>query len=342
MIKYPYKGEGIAGIKKLAKNYDAKFLLNLYSEMLRIRLVEEAVADQYHEDQMKTPIHLAIGQEATAVGSCTLFKKTDLVFCGHRTHAIYLAKGGDLNAMIAEFFCRITGCAGSRGGSMHLLDKSVGMMGSSAIVAGVVPIATGSALTSQMTGKNYLTTVYFGDAASEEGTVWESLNFAVLKKLPILYVCENNYYSVCSPVGNRQAKNVEIYKKAEGFGLQSESVDGSNVLDVYEATKRAIDHIKQGKCPYFIESHAYRFRGHHGAEEDFNLGHRSEEELLAWKKNDPIEMLKQVLMDDFNIVDNEFEKMHQKISHEIDYAFDFAVKSPNPIQADLLTHVYSN
>jgi len=342
MIKYLYKGQGVTGLKKMAKKYNVAFLKNLYYEMLRIRLIEETIANKYHEDKMKTPIHLAIGQEATAVGSCALLKNADLVFCSHRTHAIYLAKGGDLKAMIAEFFCRITGCVGSRGGSMHLLDKKVGMAGSSAIVAGAVPIATGAALTSQVRGENYMTTVYLGDAASEEGVVWESLNFAVLKKLPIIYICENNYYSVCSPISNRQATEVEIYQKAKSFGLHSESIDGTNVLEVYEAMARAIKQIKEKKSPCFIESHAYRWRGHHGAGEDFKSGYRSEEELLAWKEHDPVGMLEQVLLSDFDVDQDEIEVMREKIMKETNEAFEYAEKSPNPKESDLLTYTYSD
>jgi len=166
--------------------------------MLRIRLIELEIEKQYHLDQMKTPIHLVIGQEATSVGACAALTNEDHLYSTHRTHGNYLAKGGNLRAMMAEMYCRKSGCVASRGGSMHLIDKSVGMMSTSAIVGGIIPIATGAALAAQLKGEKRATVVFFGDAATEEGVTYESLNFAALKNLPIIYFCENNFYSVQS------------------------------------------------------------------------------------------------------------------------------------------------
>jgi pyruvate dehydrogenase E1 component alpha subunit len=174
--------------------------------MFRIRRIEEAIESRYHEDEMKTPIHLVIGQEATSVGCCAALTTRDLLYSSHRTHGNYLAKGGDLRAMLAELYCRINGCAGSRGGSMHLIDKSVGMAGTSAIVAGAIPIATGAALAVQLKGEDRVVVVFLGEAATEEGATSESLNFAVLKQLPIVFLCENNFYSVQSPLWTRQPR----------------------------------------------------------------------------------------------------------------------------------------
>lgn len=337
-VKYPYQGRGI----DLAQidSYSSSFLEHLFFEMLRIRRIEEAVADRYHEDEMKTPIHLAIGQEGVAVGSAATLTHQDLVFCGHRTHGVYLAKGGDLNAMFSEFHCRLNGCAASRGGSMHLIDKKVGMAGSSAIVAGIIPIATGSALAAKQKGEKRVTVAYLGDAATEEGSFWESLNFAKLKELPILYICENNYYSVCSPLDFRQHPDTQIYKKARAFGLNSTSIDGNNVLEVYEATKKAIEKIKNGEGPAFIEAHTYRWKGHHGSDEDSHLGYRSKEELEEWKKVDPIQLFREALIRK-NLLNNE-EEMEKKIQEEIANAFEHALNSPFPTKDDLLTHVYSD
>ena len=253
LIKYAYNGLGWSQWNDRIEIFAPKFLRELYWKMLRIRRIEELIESRYYEDQMKTPIHLVIGMEASSVGSCAALDVKDLLICGHRTHGQYLAKGGDLKKMLAEFFCRITGCVGSRGGSMHLLDKSVGMEGSSAIVGGAVPIATGFALSIQMKNENKIVAVYFGDAASEEGVIWESLNFAALKKLPILFICENNFFSVCSPLENRQPYWTEIWKKAESFGIESQLVDGTNVLAIYEATKRAREKAVSGGGPSFIE-----------------------------------------------------------------------------------------
>lgn len=341
MIRYQYEGGGVAALKQDAKKYPKEFLLDLFYRMYRIRLIEEAVAEHYHEDHMKTPIHLAIGQEAACVGSCAVLGYEDLVYCSHRTHGVYLAKDGDINKMFAEFHCRLDGCTGSRGGSMHLMDKSVGMMGSSAIVAGSIPIATGFALSAQMRSHEQITIAYLGDAGVEEGVTWESMNFAVLRKLPIIYFCENNFYSVCSPLHYRQPEHVKIHDKARGFGLKTECIDGNNVLAVYEASQRAVDHIKQNQGPIFIEAMTYRWRGHHGAEEDAHIGYRTSQELDDWKRYDPVGMMKQVLIEEHAIPQSMFDEYKEKIMQEIADAFDFALKSPIPTAKDLLRYVYA-
>lgn len=342
MIRYRYEGGSTASLKEMAQHYKPAFLLDLFYKMYRIRLIEEAVASRYSEDQMKTPVHLAIGQEAVAVGTAQILNHQDLVYCSHRTHAVYLAKGGDLNAMFAEFHCRTTGCCGSRAGSMHIIDKKVGMAGSSAIVGGAIPIATGFALSAQLKQEDRLSAVYFGDAAVEEGAAWESMNFAALRKLPMLYICENNFYSVCSPLHYRQPENVKIHKKAEGFGLTVECIDGNNVLAVYEAAQRSAEHIRNGKGPIFIEAITYRWLGHHGNEDDSNSGYRTPEELNDWKKHDPVAMLRQVLTEDFSIPENTFEEYKNQILDETNKAFDFALSSPRPTREDLMKHVYSD
>lgn len=339
MLKYKYKGDGNQKIIRDLNKYDLSTLKIFYFEMLRIRLIEETIASRYHEDQMKTPIHLVIGQEATAVGACQALKITDHVYCGHRTHGCYLAKGGNLQTMLAEFFCKSTGCCGSRGGSMHLLDKEVGMMGSSAIVAGIIPIATGSALAAQMQSLDRLTLVFLGDAAVEEGSAWESINFSVLKRLPIIYLCENNYYSVCSPLSKRQPEQVAIYQKAAGFGAKSYSIDGNNVLEVYDTVKQAINDVQQG--PVFIEAHTYRYRGHHGAAEDGEAGYRTQNEIEHWKDHDPISLFHHAMTEQNLIHLEEIKVWRAQIQNEIDLAFQYAEQSSKPTEHDLMQHVYS-
>ncbi|MDP1682703.1 MAG: thiamine pyrophosphate-dependent dehydrogenase E1 component subunit alpha, partial [Burkholderiales bacterium] len=258
----------------------------------------------------------------------------------HRTHGNYFAKGGDLKAMLCEMHCRINGCVGSRGGSMHLMDKSVGMAGSSAIVAGVVPIATGAAFAAQMQDKNYVTTVFLGDAATEEGSVSEALNFAALKQLPIIYFCENNFYSVQSPLHTRQPQR-EIYKWAASYGMPSVQVDGTNVLAVYEAMQAAVARAKQGGGPTFIDSPVYRFRAHGGAGDDSKTGYRDIAEREAWEKVCPIETYF-VFLKSAGLIDEQVRSvMAGEIMAETMEAFDFALASPNPTEADLYTHVYA-
>src|SRR5436190_6739732 len=239
MIRYPYKGEGARGFDRMGHSHPAPELLDLYRAMLRIRRIEEEIERRYHQDQMKTPIHLVIGQEAAAVGACSVLRKTDLVYTSHRTHGAYLAKGGDLKAMLCEMHCRINGCVGSRGGSMHLIDKSVGMAGTSAIVGGAVPIAVGAALAAKMKQEERVVVVFLGDATTEEGVTPESLNFAALKKLPVIFFCENNFYSVQSPLAARQPPR-DIRAWAEAHGMPAVSVDGVNVLAVHEAVRTAV------------------------------------------------------------------------------------------------------
>ena len=224
---------------------------------------------------------------------------------------------------------------------MHLLDQSVGMAGSSAIVGGAVPIATGMALTAKMKKADWISTVFFGDAATEEGAVWESMNFAALKKLPVVYVCENNFYSVCSPITNRQPSNVEIYKKAESFGIAAVQVDGTNVLEVYEAAVEAVKRARLGSGATFIEAKAYRWRAHGGAGDDSHTGYRDPEEVSSWQQACPIETFFQFLKEIHVIDGKERQAMAKEISGEIEDAFSFAERSPLPTETDLSLHLYS-
>jgi pyruvate dehydrogenase E1 component alpha subunit len=317
-------------------------MAGLFRSMLRIREVELEVERRYSEDQMKTPIHLVIGQEAASVGSAAALRTTDLVYAGHRTHGIYLAKGGDLKAMLAEFFCRATGCAGSRGGSMHLLDKKAGMAGSSAIVGGAIPIAAGAALAAKLRKSDQVSMVFMGDAATEEGVCSETLNFAALKKLPLIFFCENNFYSVQSSLAPRQPAGVEIWKRSAGFGLASVLVDGNNVLEVYRATLAAAERARRGEGPTFIEARTYRWRAHGGAGDDSHTGYRDTAELEAWRKFCPIEMYWDYLVKAGGAAAGDRERFAKEIAAEIKEAFDYAASSPDPVEADLFKHVYSD
>lgn len=337
MIRYKYKQ---VDSSNASNSYNKVFLLTLYREMLRIRIIQETIERHYHENEMKSPIHLVIGQEATSVGVCAALRKSDEIYSSHRTQGNYLAKGGSLQKMLSELFCRANGCVGSRGGSMHLLDKSVGMAGSSAIVGGVIPIATGAALSAQMLKEDRVTVAFLGDAATEEGAVWESFNFAALKKLPVIYVCENNFYSVCSSLEVRQPR-VDIYKKAEAFGLKGAQIDGTKVLNVYEATREAVEHVKKGLGPVFIESIAYRFRGHGGAGDDSASGYRDTEEVRHWHEYCPVKLFSDYLRRDNLLDEVGHTTMKTEIESEVLEAFEFAKASPNPEEKDLYTYLYS-
>ena len=341
MITYPYRSviQEFAGAEQ---RYDPAFLLGLFRAMLRIRRIEEEVEAQYHLDQMKTPIHLVIGQEATSVGCCAALTHDDLVYSSHRTHGNYLAKGGDLKAMLSEMFCRANGCAGSRGGSMHLIDKAVGMAGTSAIVGGAVPIAVGAALAAQLQGRSRVTVVFIGDATTEEGVASESLNFAALRQLPVVFFCENNFYSVQSPLSTRQHPGREIHRWAATYGMPSVVVDGTNALAVYEASREAMMRAKAGGGPTFIEAPVYRFRAHGGAGDDSHTGYREVREREVWEQVCPISRFRTFLRGAGMLAEEPEQRMDAEIRAEIADAFAFAVASPNPVEADLYRHVYAD
>jgi TPP-dependent pyruvate/acetoin dehydrogenase alpha subunit len=337
-IRYPYRGEGLEGFARFT--HPPEFLLNLYFSMLRIRRIEEEIERRYHQDQMKTPIHLVIGQEATSVGCCAALTTADLLYSSHRTHGNYLGKGGDLKAMLCEMHCRVNGCAGSRGGSMHLIDKKVGMAGTSAIVGGAVPIAVGAALATRMKGEPHVVVVFIGDATTEEGVASESLNFAALKRVPVIFFCENNFYSVQSPLTARQPER-DLHAWAATYGMPSVAVDGVNVLAVYEATKTAVERARRGDGPTFIEAPVYRFRAHGGAGDDSHTGYRAEAERLAWEPYCPVELFGRFLSGRGLLEASSAAEMEERIAAEIAEAFDFALASPNPTEADLYRHVYA-
>ena len=248
---------------------------DLFYKMLRIRMIEEAIADRYSEQKMRCPTHLSIGQEAIAIGVSEALDNNDIIMSNHRAHAHYLAKGGDLKAMIAEIHGKKTGCSLGRGGSMHLVDQSVGMMGSTPIVANSIPVATGLAFTSLLQGDKKVTVSYFGEGATEEGVFGECLNFAALKNLPMLYVCEDNLYSVYSPIDVRQPKTRNLCKIAEAHGMFAKEGDGNNVEESYSIAKEAIASIRSGNGPAFIKLDTYRYREHCGPNYDTDLGYRT-------------------------------------------------------------------
>jgi pyruvate dehydrogenase E1 component alpha subunit len=329
------------GFVRRLPDYAPGRLLDLFGAMLRIRRVEEEIERRYHQDQMQTPIHLVIGQEATAVGACAALRLDDLVYASHRTHGVYLAKGGDLKAMLCEMHCRSNGCVGSRGGSMHLIDKSVGMAGTSAIVAGAVPLAAGAALAARMQQRNHVVVVFFGEAATEEGALAETLNAATLWRLPLVFFCENNFYSVQSPLATRQPER-DLVRWAEGFGLPAERTDGTNVLAVFECVQRAVDRARAGDGPSFVEAPVYRFRAHGGAGDDSQTGYRQVSERESWEAHCPVEQLSTVLKTHGLLSEDAVTALEHSLKEEITEAFDFALSSPAPIEADLYQRVYSD
>jgi pyruvate dehydrogenase E1 component alpha subunit len=313
-------------------------LKELLFSMKRIRGVELAVEAEYPKDEMKTPVHLCIGQEAVPVGVCANLRQDDYVLSNHRSHGHYLAKGGDLKAMLAEFYGRETGCSRGHGGSMHLIDTAVGLLGSSAIVGGGVPLAVGAALASQRLGQKRVSVAFFGDAASEEGTTYESMNLARLWKLPVLFVCENNFYSVCSHIDARQHTR-QVVLRARAFDIPAVRVDGTDVLDVHRKAAAAAAHVRRGKGPYFLECQSYRWRGHAGPGDPGAEHYRKPGETERWLKRCPIRLLEKRLLAEGAVTAEDIQKMETILAGEIREAFQFAQSSPLPgpeaLQQDL-------
>lgn len=317
-----------------------KITLSLYKKLILIRLTEEKIAEKYQEWEMRCPVHLSIGQEAVAVGVCENLKKEDIVYSAHRCHAHYLAKGGDLNRMIAEVYGKETGCTGGRGGSMHLIDLEAGFWGATPIVGNSVPVAAGTAFANKLRGNKKITVAFLGDGTVEEGVFHESLNFAALKRLPILFVCENNFFSVYTHLSERQP-NRPIYKLAQGHGIEASQHDGNNVLDVYKTASNAIRKIKDGKGPVFLEFLTYRWREHCGPDFDDHLGYRDEKEVKAWKKKDPVAQFENYILKNKIASLKELDKIKKEIEEKNKEAFDFAQKSKFPPKEYLYEGIYS-
>ncbi len=308
--------------------------------MKRIRFIEETIADRYSEQKMRCPTHLSVGQEAVAAGVCQALDGGDQVFGTHRSHAPYIAKGGDIKAMIAEIYGKSTGCSAGKGGSMHLVDLSVGFMGSTSIVGNIIPVGVGAALANHLKGNNRVACVFFGDAAVEEGAFHESANFAVVRNLPVLFVCENNLYSVYSPLSVRQPAGRDIWKFAGAYGMASAHGDGNDVIEVFEKSLAAIEHIRSGYGPYFLEFATYRHREHCGPNFDNDLGYRSEEEYQSWKSRDPVAMFEVQLKAQGIIDDAGIQEMEKTVRKEVDDAFEFAENSPFPNPEEAFNGLY--
>ena len=314
---------------------------SLFEMMLRIRMVEEKITELYPEQEMRCPVHLCIGQEAIAAGVCANLSRNDYVLSGHRSHGHYLAKGGNLKAMMAELYGKVTGCSKGKGGSMHLVDLSVGFLGATPIVGSTIPIAVGTAFGSMMLNEHRVTVVFFGDAAVEEGVFHESINFAMLKKLPVVFVCENNLYSVYSPLSVRQPEGREIFWLAKGHGMESYQGDGNDVIQVYKLAEQAIGKARQGNGPTFLEFKTYRWREHCGPYYDNDLGYRTESEFQKWKQRCPIERLKERLLGDRVLCNQDIKRMVSNLEVEIEDAVAFAKESPFPEGQLLLEDIYA-
>lgn len=319
---------------------DSETKLDLLKGMIRIRIIEEELANFYGEQEMRCPVHFCIGQEAVAVGVVGALRPEDTVMSGHRSHGHYLAKGGNFDRMVAELYGKAGGCASGKGGSMHLIDLDAKFIGATSIVAGTLPVAVGIAFANKLKNSDSISVVFFGDGATEEGLFYESVNFAALHKLPVLFVCENNLYSVYSPLNVRQPATRKIYKVVRSMGVPSVNIDGNDVESVLAAAKKGVAKIRAGGGPFLIEAATYRWLEHCGPEYDNLLGYRTEEEFLRWKKKDPIKKYEARLKKMKLLTGSDIQGWRKACKDEVARSVATAKKMPFPGRETLFEDVY--
>jgi acetoin:2,6-dichlorophenolindophenol oxidoreductase subunit alpha len=318
-------------------------LKKMYRCMVRIRLCEESLVAPILAGEIKTPCHLYSGQEAIATGVCLNLDEKDLIFGNHRSHGHFLAKGGDIRKLIAEVFTRETGCSRGRGGSMHLVDPEKGIMGTAPIVSGTISLAVGAALALSNQSDNQVSVSFFGDGAAGEGVLYESLNFASLNKLPVVFICENNFYSTHMPIRETRVES-NVYLVAKPFCIKSFQVDGNDVLSVYQTAKKAVEQCRRGNGPVFIECLTYRMRGHVGPDDNVHGIHtdiRPKEEIDNWRTKDPIKRLEQYLIKNELFEKDELEAIVKFAEEEVLAAHAFAAGSSSPKQKGVGYYVFA-
>ncbi|OQX81020.1 MAG: hypothetical protein B6D56_03625 [Candidatus Omnitrophica bacterium 4484_70.1] len=314
-------------------------IIQLYSSMVKIRRFEEKIIEVYPQQQMRTPVHLYIGEEAIASGVCAALRKDDYVFGTHRSHGLYIAKGGELKKLVSELYGKRNGCCKGKGGSMHIVDVAHGICGTTAIVGGNIPLAVGAGLTIKLKSTQQVSCAFFGDGAVDEGVFYESMNFASLKKLPVIFICENNFYATHSHISKRQAQD-NIYTRGVCLGIPGKRVDGNDVIEVYLTAKEAIERARNSYGPTLIECRTYRWRTHVGPQTDEELGMPPAGELLQWLKRCPIQRLRRCILEK-GIMDLEEEKeLIKLIEEEIEEAFKFAQTSPSPKPEEVFDDVF--
>ncbi len=322
--------------------HSKNFLKQLYRTMVLIRLCEESLIEPILEGDIRCPVHLYTGEEAIAAGVCAALSKDDCLFGTHRSHGHYLAKGGGLKELVAEIYGKEAGCSRGRGGSMHLIQPEKGMMGAVPIVAGTISLALGAGLASRIRGDKRVSVSFFGDGAVTEGVLYESLNFASLKRLPVLFVCENNFYSTHMPIRKCRPDN-SIFKIGKPYGIPSSKVNGNKVLKVYEAAAKGVDMCRENKGPVFLECVTYRLRGHVGPDDNIQGTHtdiRPKQEIESWEKKDPIRDFERYLLNNNIFKEGEAEEVKKRAQAEVDDAHRFARNSAYPEERDLVKYVF--
>ena len=313
----------------------------LYFDILRIRMVEEEIARKYQFQKMRCPVHLSVGQEAVPVGISSNLVRNDKIVTAHRSHAHYLAKGGNLNSMISELHGKSGGCAKGKGGSMHLIDLDAGVQAAVPIVGSTIPIGVGVAWGQKLNRSKNICVIFFGDGATEEGVFLESLDFAALNSLPVLFVCEDNHYSVYSSKSKRQSYKRDIIKIASSLGIEGVKLDGNDVLKISRESKKIIKKIKKNSQPKIMVFETYRHLEHCGPNNDNDLGYRSKKYINFWLNKCPVKTLERFLIKKKLMTTFEIKNYRNKINNEIIKAFNYSKRSKFPKKIELFKDIYA-
>lgn len=312
--------------------------LQLLKQMMRIRQLEEKAYELYTQEKIRGFLHLYDGEEAVAVGVIDNLKKEDSIIATYREHGHALVRGISMESIMAELYGKAEGCSGGRGGSMHLYDKETNFLGGSAIVGNGLPMAIGVAMANKYENKNAIACCFFGEGAVDEGEFHESLNLASLWKLPVLFVCENNLYSMGMPFELAEAET-NLVKKADTYNVQGSSVDGMNLTAVLDAAEKAIEYVRQKQKPYFLECQTYRYRAHSMFDPE---RYRSKQEIQKWKKKDPITTFADHLKQEKLLSDKEFNQLEKEVAQEVKTAVEFAENGTDEPIEDITKYVYSD
>ena len=318
---------------------DTETLLNLYRRMMRIRVFEEKVQQLHKLGRLPGFVHVYVGEEAVAVGACSVLRDTDHITSTHRGHGHCIAKGADVAPMMAELFGRVDGYCRGKGGSMHIIDTSLGILGANGIVGGGIPMATGSALADAVLGRDGVTICFFGDGAANQGVLLEALNLAAIWKLPIIFLCESNQYMEFTATTDLTAGR--IYRRAEPFGVTGLEVDGNDVLEVRRVVGEAADRARRGEGPTLIEANTYRFSGHSEGESAFVSSYRTEEEVESWKARDPVTSCRRLILAETPITAAELDAIDVEELAAIEASVEFAEASPFPSPDEAFDHVFA-
>lgn len=320
----------------MAPSLTREELVEMYEKLVEIRFFEDKVFELYGQNLVPGTIHLYAGEEAVAVGACSALERTDYITSTHRGHGHCIAKGADLKRIMAEILGKKIGYCKGKGGSMHIADFSIGMLGATAVVGAGLPIAVGAGLSAKLRKTDQVVICFFGEGASNQGTFHESLNMASAWKLPVVFVCENNLYAM----GTSQSRimNVEdVAKRAVAYGISGKSVDGNDVIAVYEATRDAVEFARKGEGSTLIECKTYRRRGHSRVDP---ARYRPKEEVDEWLRRDPIKRFEDYLLQNDVLTEEELQSVKAQVADRIDDAVKFALESPYPAPEEALEDVY--